>query len=92
MHVCFFSLAKGWGGGELLLRTPEQLGRGRGLVNGELRDAAMPAVAKLLEPARDVDVSWARAVADAVKRGDAAAVLPPRPPQPAPPSAAPGPR
>eukprot|EP00966_Prymnesium_polylepis_P287082 6630919-Prymnesium_polylepis.1 len=72
----------GLGGGEMLLRTPEQYGRGRGLVNGELRDAAMPAVAKLLEPACDVGVSWARAVADEVKAGDATAILPPRPPQP----------
>ena len=72
----------GLGGGELLLRTPEQHGRGRGLANGALSDAAMLKVATLLEPARDVDVTWARAVADAVKAGAAAETLPPQPPQP----------
>ena len=78
----FVSAMNGLGGGELLLRTPEQHGCGRGLANGELADAAMQKVATLLEPARDVDVTWARAVVDAVKAGAAAQTLPPQPPQP----------
>jgi hypothetical protein len=78
----FVSAMNGLGGGELLLRTPEQHGRGRGLANGGLADASMLQVATLLEPARDVDVEWARAVADAVKVGAAAETLPPQPPQP----------
>ena len=78
----FVANINGVGGGELLLRTPEQHGRGRGLANGELHNAAMQRVAKLLEPAREVDAVWARTVADAVKAGSGMEMLPPPPPPP----------